>query len=250
MLYYRIDSIMLKSLSDNRSVGLYNAAYRLMEVALLLSQLFGLSLLPVLSSAQKDPEAFARLARRSFKALAFLAFPVAVGGTLLAGPLVTLFFGEEYRSAGPVFARLCLSVIPFYLANVYMNVLTIRGPKRLVLLFASLLALNVALNFILIPRSGPVGAATATVLSEGVGLLAGFWIIRRYLRTRRSVPLAWPVTASLAASALMGVCIARDPRLYWLIAGPVVYFAALVLLRALGSEDWDSLRSVLRRRTS
>lgn len=247
MMYYRIDSIMLKSLLGNEAVGLYNAAYRILDNTLIISQLFGLSLLPVLSASVGDPEAFARLAKRSFKALAYLAFPIAVGGFVLAKPIVVLVCGRAFEPAGSLFALLCLSVVPFFFANIYLNVLNVKKPVHSAVLFTILLLLNIALNLVLIPRFGASGSAVATLLSECFGLAIGFVLIRRYLQTRTSVQWGWPVTASILSALVMGAFIRLDPRLYWLVLGPVVYFLSLWLLRAVGPEDWASIRSVLKR---
>ncbi|HEY5038770.1 MAG TPA: hypothetical protein VIJ93_06850, partial [bacterium] len=62
----------------------------------------------------------------------------------------------------------------------------------------------------------------------------------------QGVPVLKPLLACLAASTLMGALIFLDPRLYWLVLGPVVYGLGLYLFGGLGEEDWMSLRSILK----
>jgi hypothetical protein len=55
------------------------------------------------------------------------------------------------------------------------------------------------------------------------------------------------LAAAALASTVMGLGIHFDPRLYWLVLGPVVYGALLWLLGGLNAEDKASLLSVLKR---
>jgi Na+-driven multidrug efflux pump len=141
---------------------------------------------------------------------------------------------------------LSLSVVPFFISNIYIIVLTVKKPKFLNILYFSLFVLNVGLNFIFIPIWGANGAAWATVLCEMVGLVWGMTLIWKYLGKSPEITILRPVLTSLAAAGLMGAGIYFDPRLYWLVLGPVVYGLGLYLLQALEPEDWLSLRAVLK----
>lgn len=245
-LYYRVDEVVLKSLTDNTAVGHYDAAYKVLNVTLLLSQLFGLATLPVFSSIQKNADLFGRVALRSLKVLVFLGLPITVGGYFLGVPLLIAISGPRYTFSGILFAILVLSTIPFFISNLYINILTVKNPKVLNGMYLVLFALNLALNFLLIPRMGPQGAAWATVWCEVVGLAWGLWLILPYLKTRLTVPLWRPFLACAGASALMGTAMFQDRGLYWLVLGPVVYGIGLFLFKGLDKDDWVSLKSVLK----
>ena len=243
MLYYRVDSILLKSLKGNASVGLYDAAATFLLVILSFSQHFGLSTFPVFSTDQNQKSEFKRLARRSVKFLMVMGFPISVGGFLLAGPLMSFVGGSKYISSAPGFSILALSTVPFFLSNVYVNVLMVRKPKALVYLYLFLFALNVGLNLLLIPRWDTVGAAWATVLCEIFGVMLGLGLIRNDLRLEGSKGFLWSLVASGLAAGLMGLGINWDPRLYWLFLGPLVYGFAFWVLGGVEKEDWRALRS-------
>ncbi len=246
MLYYRVDTVILKSLQGNEAVGLYDAAYTYLNSTLSLSMLFGLSTFPIFSAAQDNSKDFGRITLRAIKLLLFLGIPITVGGYFLATPLIVLFSSAKYISSGPIFSILSLSVVPFFISNIYVIVLTVKKPKFLNILYFSLFILNVALNFIFIPLWGVNGAAWATVLCEATGLVWGILLIRPYLLKFSKTPVWRPVLASLAAAALMGAGIYVDPRLYWLLLGPVVYGLGLYLFRAMEPEDWRSLKVILK----
>ncbi len=246
MLYFRVDTVILKSLKGNEAVGLYDAAYTFLNSILSLSQLFGLSTLPVFSSAQDKKSDFGRLAIRSIKLLLFLGIPITVGGVLLARPLIVLFSGQKYLPASPFFVVLILSTVPFFISNIYINVLTVKNPKMLNLLYFTLFVMNIAFNFLLIPTWGATGAAWATVFCEWIGLGWGLWMMREYILGAPKQGFVQSVFVSLAAAGIMGLAINLDPRLYWLVLGPVIYGVGMYLFKGLDRQDMASLWSALK----
>jgi O-antigen/teichoic acid export membrane protein len=250
MLYYRVDSVILKSLSGNEAVGYYDLAAKVLFVVLVFSQIFGTAIFPVFSSVRDDAQAFGQKAGRSLKFLFLLGVPTAVGGILLAQPIILLISGTKYFPSVPMFAVLMLSVGPYFLSHIYVISLAIYNVTRLNIQFAILFILNAGLNFILIPHIGGVGASWATVICEVFGLALGFGLAAPYLKALQWSSLIKPLLACLGASALMGFGIWWDPRLYWLALGPAIYATGLWLLGGLEPEDWKSILLVLRRKTA
>ena len=248
-LYYRVDSVLLKSLSGNEAVGYYDMATRVLLVALSVSQLYSQAIYPVFASLRDKPRDFGRLAFNGSKFLFLLGLPMSVGGYFLSTPLLSLVGGAQYGPAGPAFAVLSLSILPFFLANIYVDVLAVKNTGRLNFLFVFLLLLNVALNFIFIPRWGFVGASWATVLCEYWGVFAGFTLAWPYLRRTGKTSWVRPLAASVGACAIMGAALHWDPRLYWLALGPLVYGSGLVLFKGLQPEDWQNLGALLKGRS-
>lgn len=245
-LYFQVDTVILKSLKGNESVGFYDAAYTFLRSTLSLSQLFGLSILPAFSAARDKKSDFGKLALRSIKLLLMAGIPITIGGALLANPLIVSFSGDKYLPSGQLFSVLVLSVVPFFISNIYINVLTIRNANWLNLLYFSLFMLNVGLNFLMIPIWAAQGAAWATVICEWIGMVWGLWLIRKDLATKVPMSILRPIFMVLAAAGLMGISIHFDPRLYWLVLGPVVYGLLLWLFQGLDKDDMSSVRSVLR----
>jgi ADP-heptose:LPS heptosyltransferase/O-antigen/teichoic acid export membrane protein len=247
MLYYRVNSIILKSLSGNEAVGYYDLAAKVLFVILTFSQIFGTAIFPTLSSVRSDRVAFGRMSGRALKFLLLIGVPATVGGALLAGPIVTFVSGDKYISSVPMFIVLMLSVAPFFLSHVYAIALATHNAFRLNLQYAVLLILNVGLNFVLISRMGTVGSAWSTVVCEFLGIGLGFGLAAPYLKYLNWVSMIRPFLACLGASAVMGAGIWFDPRLYWAILGPPVYALALWIFRGLNPEDWNIIISLFGR---
>src|SRR5581483_449563 len=126
-LYYRVDGVILKSLSGNEAVGYYDMATKTLLYALSISQLYSQAIFPIFSSLRDKPKDFGKLAFKCSKVLFLLGLPMTVGGYFLAVPLLTLIAGPQYARSGPAFAALALSILPFFLANIYVDVLAVKN---------------------------------------------------------------------------------------------------------------------------
>jgi len=248
MLYYREASIILKSLSGNEAVGYYDLASKVIFVVLAFSQIFSTAIFPVLSSVRDDNEAFGRMAARASKFLLLAGIPATVGGILLARPIILLISGSKYLPSVPMFMVLMLSVCVYFLSHIYVIALANYNVIRLNIQFAVLFVLNAVLSFILIPRMGGVGASWATVFCEVFGLIMGFTMASTYMKGFQLLPLIRPFVACLGASALMGAGIWCNPRLYWLVLGPMIYAASIYIFRGLEPDEWNSIRSIFRKK--
>jgi O-antigen/teichoic acid export membrane protein len=245
-LYYRVDSVMLKSLSGNEAVGYYDMAMRVLLVVLSVSQLYSQAIYPAFASVRDKTMEFSRLAAKGSKVLFLLGLPMTVGGYFLAGQLLTFIGGPRYGPSGPAFAILALSILPFFTANIYVDILAIKDTTRLNLQFGFLFLLNVALNFLFVPRWGIEGAAWATVACEYFGVVTGFMLAGRFLRSGSAAKLGKPLMASVVSCVVMAAGLAFWPGLQWLVLGPLVYGAGLVFLGGIDIEEKDQVLRFLR----
>jgi len=239
-LYWRIDILMLSELRSVADVGYYGAAWRLLEFALIVPQSLCLSLYPRMASlAQSDPDALNALGQTAMRYLFAASLPLAVGATVLAEPVLTLLYGEPFRTAGLTLTILMWTLVPYAWVRYHAYVLVAAELQRIdMLLNVAMSAVNIALNLVLIPAYGSLGAAIATLTSVGVYGLAQYGYLTRKLADYRA-----PTTAQggpLAAAAAMGICI-------WLVrgCGPIVgvalggcvYLAALVAMGFFTSAE-------------
>lgn len=169
-VYMRIDQIMLGEMVDDDAVGIYAAAVRLSEAWYMLpTLLLNASMKAVTQAKSISAELYENRMRKLLTLLAGLAYAVAIPLTLLSTPLVTLLFTSEYAAAGPVL-RLHIWAAVFVFLGVGQSAWIINeGLTRIVLINAILgAAVNVVLNYLLIPHYGAIGCAIATVISYAV----------------------------------------------------------------------------------
>jgi O-antigen/teichoic acid export membrane protein len=242
LLNYNFDAVLLGFLRGVRDVGLYNAAYRPVTVALAVPLTYFQGLFPALSRTWGEgPQALRALAERSLRLCAIAAVPLGVGGMLLAEPVIALLFGPPYAESALPLKLLIWSAALVILRGSYRHSLNAAGMQGLDLRCAlASCGLNVGLNIVLIPRYGLVGAASATVLADAVWLvMAAIYFNRRIAPLSPLPALARPLLAGAAMAAVLWF---GEP-LPWILRGAaatLAYFAALLVLgepelkRALG----------------
>ena len=171
-LYSYIDSVMLGVMRGDADTGMYAAAYKTYEGFSYAPSIIAAVLTPRLSRLfVMDRPAHRRLALIGVAASVALAVLVATPGFVLAAPLIAFLFGSQFAPAAAPFRILCVG-LPFVFAIWILHATVISVDKARLLVKAALagLAVNVAINFWAIPRSGPLGAALATVIGEVVSM--------------------------------------------------------------------------------
>jgi len=251
-LSYKFDSVLLNIYRSDAETGYYNAAYNLVFSMVTISTVINTSLYPSLTrQAIAAPQTLPVIYERMLRYLLIISLPIAVGGSLLAEPLVDFLFGPAYAPAAPALQIVLWTVPLMFLSEFLSYVVVVAGEeKRVARAIIMSTSFNVALNLALLPRYGIVAAAATTVLTEALLVLQCLWFLRDTLR-----PIRWGsmLVRVGGASILMGTMVAAAPWLPLLAriaAGALIYAALLLSLRVIGAEEWRFLRRLQRRPAS
>jgi O-antigen/teichoic acid export membrane protein len=167
MIYMRIDSIMIKEMLGQYDAGIYSAAVKLSEIWYFLPFLLAKSLFPAVINARKiSEEFFARRITRLYLFMGGLGTLLAVICVVLAGPIVTLVYGDAFKNAAPVLVIHAWCLIPVFIGGVVARSYILAGLSYQKLLGDIIGAvINVCLNYVLIRRYGVEGAAIASFIA-------------------------------------------------------------------------------------
>jgi len=184
ILYQRLSLLMLPALGGILVTGWFAATARTVEATKLFHVSAFTALYPAMSSVEQHQDV-----RASFRFLLAGAGGVALGLTLLAGPLIRLLFGADYLPAVPALRILAWMLLPYTVTTFLSLSFLAAGRERLVLrgLIAGLVTLA-AMNLFLVPRAGITGAGWAFLAAEIVqaGVL---WVTYQFSSGRvRSSP--------------------------------------------------------------
>src|SRR5262249_25718345 len=151
----------------------------------------------------ENRECFREVVVRSLRLTAIFALPLGVGGVFLADPIIKLLVGPTYVESVPVFQILSWSAVLVILRGTYRQALNAAHLSRLDLRCAATsVALNIALNLILIPLYGIIGAAIATVVAESLWLMMAAYHSNRYITQVNPIALLFPPLIAAAAMAI------------------------------------------------
>ncbi len=167
-IFQYIDQIMLKNIIGDEENGYYTAAITSASVLQFAYVAIVDSMRPVILEAKKNNSPnYEMNISRLYCITIYMALIQGIGFTLFAKLIVWILYGAEYMVAVKV-----LQTLVWYLAFSYMGVVRniwILAEGKYKMLWKINLAgavLNVAINALLIPKFGAVGAALASLLTQ------------------------------------------------------------------------------------
>jgi O-antigen/teichoic acid export membrane protein len=239
------DRFIIGAYLGEADVGAYAAGYQVAARILEIIFVWGASAItPLLISAYErgGAEAVIPIARDGYAVRLGIGAPAAVGLALLAGPICELLIGEGLRDrATEIVPWIALASLMAGMCDYFSEafMLTKKALQRALLLLVPAI-LNIAMNIILLPRVGLMGAVAATVTAYGVGMVLLAIVGRRHI----ALPIPLPETAKIAfACAAMAGVVYMTPSFggfFEIIAkatlGGIVYGSAALLLNLADSR--------------
>ena len=170
---YKVDVLMLDGKVSAEEIGIYSLGVQMAERMWLIPDALKDILLSKLSKGKGSEEA-ARIIRISL-AVMLVCMALAV---LLGRPVISLLFGSEYEGAYGIMLVILASVLSMvFYKMIYAYNVAIGKPRVNMIILAVAAALNVGMNWLLIPSMGIYGAAVASLASYtvcGVAFLVYF----------------------------------------------------------------------------
>ena len=249
-VFFRFDVILLQAFQGAAAVATYTVAYRYINLTQIIPPVVVNAIFPMLSRrAVNDQEGVARAYAGTLRMLLLVAFPLAMGITMLAQPLIVLLADAAYLPASAYALMLTIWYLPgSYINGLTQYVIIALGQQRAITrAFAFTAAFNFSLNLIFIPVWGFFAAAVITILSE----IVLFVPLHRVLRNA-NIRVAWgpllmrPAVAALAMGGAMWLALQLHLLLAVLVALPV-YATVLWLLGTFTPADRVLLARVLGR---
>jgi O-antigen/teichoic acid export membrane protein len=175
------DALMLGYFHGVEAVAGFRAVMPLAQLNKVATLAFGAMYLPVASRlyARGEQQNLSELYWRTAVWMAALSFPVFLCTFSFARPTASLLYGHRYLDSVPVLSILSLGY--FVHTALGFNGLTLKTFNKLrytVCIDLAAAVLNVAVNLLLIPRWGPLGAAagtSATLVAHNVLKQYGLW---------------------------------------------------------------------------
>jgi len=244
LIYLKADTLILSFVRTQEEVGLYGAAYRVIDVLTSIPIMFMGILLPLLalSLTNNDKEKFQHYLSRAFDFMAMLILPILLGGFLLSNRVMIFVAGTEFYESGNYLRILLLAVTAIFFNVIFSHaILALNMQRKIIRWYLADAILSLAGYIFLIPRLGAYAAAGVTVFSEVFIMFAAYILARK----TSGAFLSWKIfNKSLAAAVIMSFVIyfLRGMNLLPLLAmSALVYFVVLYLLKGLTKEMFLSV---------
>ncbi|MBI5022846.1 MAG: flippase [Candidatus Magasanikbacteria bacterium] len=238
LIYLRADTIILSLVRSQTEVGLYGAAYRVIDVAASIPVMFMGIILPHLTSTWHiDRAKFNHYFRRAFDFMCLIGLPFVLGGIYLAKPAMAFLAGAEFVESGTYLQILLIALLAIFFGALSGHAIVALNKQRS-MIWGYIITAGLTLigYFIFIPRYGAIGAGWMTVFSEILILILTFTVVERHIRL-------WPSLAifskSLISSIAMLVAVYFIPLphfIYSLFLAILTYCLVLFLLKGITKE--------------
>jgi O-antigen/teichoic acid export membrane protein len=249
------DRYILEFFRGSQEVGIYSVSYAISEKSIMLIiSLFMMASRPIEmdiwegEGKKKSQEFMCKLTRY----YVIICIPAIVGLSILAKQLIIIFTAQEYYEGYRIIPLVAISVFLLGLQQRFQ-----AGPiyyKKTIFIMFSIIAsgvLNLALNFLFIPKYGYMAAAITTFISY-VFLLLSMIVLSRKLFIWQfpfnslmkaicaSIVMGlvvYPIGNSLTSSILINLVLA-------VFAGIIVYSLTLFLLREIKPSEIQALKDL------
>lgn len=191
IVFMRLDQMMLAQLGTIEDVGRYAAAIRVVELWVFLPSIVLRSIYPHLVAVSADAQRFASILRRVFHAALWTTIALVAANMFLVRWAVPMLYGPEYAESIPIASVLLFCLLFMVSGEVRAQVLFIQNLKKYHFPSALLgIGVLVALNLLLIPLYGGVGAAIATLAGYAASAVGSSFLF---------APIRWIGRLQLAA---------------------------------------------------
>lgn len=231
MAVFRIDAVLLQALEGPRAVAKYGIAYRFFESFLFVA--WSLAVVAMSRLDARTPGAAGRAFNTTAALLLAFYLPIAAGAHLAGPEVIRVVFGARYESAAGAVLWLTAAGALYAVAHLARVGSMLAGERHRIAVVAGLaLAVNVAVNLVVIPRYGVSGAAAATFITEVLEVLLLLVVYRRATSSLRPHRVVLVPVVAVGAMLLAAVASGTD-GLAALAVGTVAFLAALPIAARL-----------------
>lgn len=171
-LNYRFNIVMLEHFGTIRDVGIYSIGTNIAEIIWQIPAAVGLVLFSK-SAQTKTREVSIERTTKLIRFLVPLLIVFGIGFWVFAPLIITLLFGSAYTEATNIVRILLPGILGFSVVKIMHSDLSGRGyPLFSLNVSICSLLLSIALNYLLIPTYGMVGAAISSSVSYSLACIA------------------------------------------------------------------------------
>jgi len=255
--YWVVDSsdrYVIGMLLGTTFVGYYSPGYTLGNIVIMVLSPFSLLLPAVLPKyyEKNDMEQVQIFLKYSMKFFFLIAIPAAFGLSALSKPILMVITTQAIALNGYMITPfIALSALLYGVYGIVSNILVLEKKTKVVGIVWILAAiLNLALNIILVPQFGIMGAAVVTLLAYVLAFSITVIYTNRYFTFDFDLGF---IVKSTTASALMSLIIFKiNPYgilniLITVIICTGIYFALLIILKGIKKEEIGFFKDLINK---
>ncbi len=252
-LFFRVDVFVIQAAQGDAALGTYDAAYKFVNMLIILPAYFTLAIFPILSrmAAQQNGQLLQGF-REASRFLLIIAWPITIGTIFLAPWMIRVLGGEAFLPESANVLRVIIWFLPLSFVNgvIQYTLIAANQQRTISVAFAIAVGFNFVANLILVPIYGYMAAAAITIVTEFVLFAPLTFFMKKHIGTPHWFGLfARPTIAGLGMGAVCAGAISLVGLVPGLAIGTIAYAGFLVLAGAIGQRDLVILRQLLDRKS-
>jgi O-antigen/teichoic acid export membrane protein len=239
VVYLKGDLILLSVLVPQSDVGIYGAAYRVLDVITQSAMMIMGILLPLMAFAwsRKRKHEFKKYYQQSFDIMMLFAIPMMLGVIILSNKIMQFIAGNEFADSGKILAILSIAVFGVFFGAIFGHTaVAINKQKQTLWIYISNAFIALTAYLIFIPMYGLYGAAWVSVFSELYAGILLFFTIRHYTKEK----LRFNTTIKIIFASLVMCLVLKFTSqlhvLFMILIGMMVYSAVLLLVGGISKK--------------
>ncbi len=247
IVWDRSEVFFLERYRAIQDVAFYAMPFNITTQALVFARAFSSTAgVNLMTKAGSRTDAAKAQAAVNVRYLALFMLPVLLGLAALSGPLIRTLYGTAYSPAVPVLALLGLfAVARAVLAPLLIVLAAFEAQVWAVRVTLGCALLNIALDFLLIPAHGPLGAALANGIAQSTAVFGIWMCVTHHAGIDLQSATLVRVAAAAAGAVIPAAVLSLVSPAWFAIGAGVACGAALypLLIRAAGAmQPGDRLR--------
>lgn len=190
-IYYYADVVMIERITGDIEAATYAHGYRFFMAFNMIGVLFAGLLLPIFSKMIKDKIDISEMTWLSFKIIFVCAIILGLTIWFFKTDVIKWrydLYGSSLAHSSDTFGWLLISFIAVSFNYIFGTLLTANGNlKPMNILALSAVTINIAINFILIPKFGSTGAAFASMITQFFSLIIQLFLCYKFFPSRLKI---------------------------------------------------------------
>lgn len=237
-LYFKCDTILLSFLQNQHDVGIYGAAYKIIETIIFFPAMIIGLVFPLLSRyVFTNTQMFNIIANTILKIFIIILIPIVIALIALADPIIRIVGGTEFTASVPVLRILSFTLIFIFFGQLFTSIAIVASQQKKLMYIQCAAAIgNIIANFVFITFFSYIGAAYTSIATEFFVAVAALLLIRT------ATPFLFAslrIGFILLAGALMLALLLLSPfaLIPTTIAATAAYVIALFVFRVITRND-------------
>ena len=187
VLYLQVDKVMIEAIcNDTKQIAYYSQAEKLIKAPIALITAVSSVMMPRIANefSKNNIEKIQSYLDVTLRGLMLMAWPVAFGMAAIAEKMIPWYLGDAFEPTiyammllAPIIVAIAassLSANQYFLATNQTRIMTIS--------YTTSAVLNLAINALMIPNYGFIGAAIGTIVAEYTVFIMQYYVMNKQIR--------------------------------------------------------------------